>query len=58
MPVFRALILLALLASAGLFVAYALTGRVQLRRYGLVVLSGTLAAAFVFFAVLIIDQLA
>lgn len=58
MPFFRALILLSLLASAALFVAYALTGKVRLRQYGLVVLAATLAAAFVFFAVLIIDQLA
>ena len=57
MLVFRLAILLGLLASAGLFIGYALTARPHFRRYGLLTLGWTLFAAFVFFAVLIADRM-
>ncbi len=56
MVVFRALILLALLASALSFGLYAITGQVQHRRRGWLILKWTLAAAFGFFAVLIAER--
>ncbi len=52
MLVFRWLILLALLATAVSFVLFAATSQPRFKRFGLQVLFGTLAAAFVFFAVL------
>ncbi len=56
MVVFRALIFLALLASALSFVLYAVTSQIKYRRYGMRVLLWTLAAAFFFFAVLIVER--
>lgn len=58
MVVFRALILLALLASALSFGLYALTSQIKYRRYGMRVLLWTLGAAFFFFAVLIVQRVA
>lgn len=58
MVVFRALILLALLASALSFVLYAVTSQIKYRRYGIRVLLWTLGAAFFFFAVLIVQRVA
>ena len=57
MTVFRALILLALLAAALSFALYALTGQQRHRRRGGLILKWTLVAAFGFFAVLIAQRL-
>ena len=58
MVVFRAIILLALLASLLSFILYALTSQVKHRRRGLAILKWTLIAAFGFFAVLILQRVA
>ena len=58
MAVFRAAMLLLLVAAAVSFVFYAVTGQLRFRRIGLRILKWTLAAGFVFFAVLILEQLA
>ena len=58
MLVFRLAILLALLASAGLFILFAVTAQPRYKRWGLITLGWTLFAALVFFAVLIVDRLA
>jgi hypothetical protein len=58
MAVFRALMLLMLVASAISFVLYAATGQMRFRLFGLRVLKWTLVAGFVFFAVLIAERLA
>lgn len=58
MVVFRAMILLALLASVLSFILYALTSQIKHRQRGLAILKWTLIAAFVFFAVLIVDRIA
>lgn len=56
MVVFRAMILLALLASAVSFVLYAITSQMRYRRQGLNILKWTLIAAFGFFAVLTVER--
>jgi len=56
MVIFRAAIFLLLFASAGFFVAYALTSQDRYKRVGLKLLIWTLLAAFVFFAILILDR--
>lgn len=56
MPAFRALILVLLLAAGACFAAYAVTGRPQYRRWGLVILKWTLIGAFGFFAVLAVQR--
>jgi hypothetical protein len=58
MPFVRALFLLLLLGSGGLFLIYAVTGHVRYKNFGLIVLKWTLLAGFVFFAVLIAQRLA
>jgi hypothetical protein len=58
MLVFRWLMLLMLVASAVSFAFYAATGQKRFRAIGLKVLRWTLAAGFVFFAVLIAERLA
>jgi hypothetical protein len=58
MAVFRALMLLLLVASAISFALYAATGQMRFRLFGLRVLKWTLVAGFVFFAVLIAERLA
>ena len=58
MVVFRAIILLALLASLVSFILYAVTSQVEHRRRGLAILKWTLIAAFGFFAVLIFQRVA
>ena len=58
MLVFRWLMLLLLLAAAVCFAFYAGTGQPKFKRYGLVITKWTLIAAFVFFAVLILERLA
>ena len=57
MRALRWLILVPLIASMVCFMLFAVTGQARYKRYGLVVLKWTLAAAFVFFAVLIFDRL-
>ncbi len=57
MYLFRWIILLALLVSAGLFLVFALTGQEKFKKIGLAVLKITLGVAFLFFAVLIFERL-
>ncbi len=54
----RWLILLLLLAAAVSFAFFAATGQPRYKRFGLVIVKWTLIAAFVFFAVLILERLA
>ena len=58
MAVFRALMLLLLVASAGSFAFYAVTGEKRYRRFGLRLLVTAIVAGFVFFAVLSLEKLA
>lgn len=58
MLVFRWAMLLLLLASAVSFAFYAGTGHKRYRDIGLRILRWTVAAAFLFFAVLILERLA
>lgn len=58
MAVFRALMLLLLVASAVAFVFYAATGQKRFRRYGLRLLVTAIVAGFVFFGVLILEKIA
>jgi hypothetical protein len=53
MGVFRVLLLLLLIASVGCFGAYAISGQLRYRHYGLRLLQWTVGAGLVFFAVLI-----
>ena len=57
MYLFRWIILLALLVSAGLFLVFALTGQEKFKKTGLAALKITLGVAFLFFAVLIFERL-
>jgi hypothetical protein len=57
MGAFRALLLLMLLAGAGCFAAYAVSGQPRYRRYGLRLVQCTVVAGLVFFAVLIVLRL-
>jgi hypothetical protein len=57
MQALRWLILVPLIASVVCFMLFAVTGQAKFKRTGLVVLKWTLAAAFVFFGVLIFDRL-
>ncbi len=56
MIVVRWVVLLMLLASAVSFAFYAGTGQVRFRALGLKMLRWTLAAGFLFFAVLILER--
>jgi hypothetical protein len=56
MLVFRWAMLLLLLASAVCFAFYAGTGQSRFKEMGLRLLKWTLAAGFVFFAVLILER--
>ena len=58
MLLFRWALLLLLVAAGVSFAFYAGTGQARYRRFGLVVLKWTLLAAFAFFAVLFLEQLA
>ena len=58
MLIFRWAMLLLLLASAVSFAFYAGTGQKRFRDWGLRILKWTVAAAFVFFAVLILERVA
>ena len=57
MPLVRWLILLLLLGSAISFAFYAGTGQARYKNWGLSILKWTLVAAFVFFAVLVLEQI-
>jgi uncharacterized protein HemY len=57
MGAFRALLLLMLLAGAGCFAAYALSGQTRYRHYGIRLVQWTVGAGLVFFAVLIVLRL-
>ena len=57
MQALRWLILVPLIASVVCFMLFAVTGQAKFKRMGLVVLKWTLAAAFVFFGVLIFERL-
>ena len=57
MLVFRWAMLLLLLASAVCFAFYAGTGEPRFIRFGLILLKWTLAAGFLFFAVLILERI-
>ncbi len=57
MALFRILIVLLLVAAGISFALFALTSNVRYKRTGLRLLGGTLVAAFVFFAILIADEL-
>jgi hypothetical protein len=54
----RTLILLLLIAAGVSFALFAFTGQARHKQRGLAILKWTLAAAFVFFAVLIWDRVA
>ena len=57
MLVLRWILLVPLIAAVVCFLLFAVTGQARFKRVGLVLLKWTLAAAFVFFAVLIFDRL-
>jgi hypothetical protein len=57
MGVFRALLILMLLGGAACFAIYALSGQARYRVYGVRLVSGTIVAGLVFFAVLIVQRL-
>jgi hypothetical protein len=57
MGVFRALLLLTLIAGAACFAIYAVSGQTRYRVYGVRLVSGTVVAGLVFFAVLIVQRL-
>jgi len=52
----RVLVLLALLAAIACFAAYALSGDLRWRRYGLSILRATVFAGLAFFGVLILER--
>lgn len=56
MAIFRIVFIVLLLAAGVFFAFYAGTGQARYKRFGLVILKWTLIAAFVFFAVLIVDR--
>lgn len=58
MLLFRWAILLLLLSAVVSFMFYAGTGQARFKRHGLTILKWTLIAAFGFFAVLILENLA
>jgi hypothetical protein len=58
MLLFRWLVLLLLLAAAVSFAFFAGTGQPRFKRFGVIILKWTMLAAFVFFAVLILERLA
>jgi VIT1/CCC1 family predicted Fe2+/Mn2+ transporter len=57
MAFFRILVVLLLVAAGISFALFALTSNVRYKRTGLRILGGALLAAFVFFAILIADEL-
>jgi hypothetical protein len=57
MGAFRALLLLMLVGGAACFAAYAISGELRYRHYGIRLVQCTVAAGLVFFAVLIVLRL-
>ncbi|MEO8525994.1 MAG: hypothetical protein ABI460_14815 [Caldimonas sp.] len=57
MAVFRALLLITLVAGAACFAAYAVTGQTRFRGYGIRLVRWTVVAGLAFFAVLIAQRL-
>ena len=57
MGVFRALLLVLLLAAVACFVAYALTGTASYRAWGVRLVRWTVGAGLAFFAILIVIRL-
>lgn len=58
MPIFRAIVLLALVASVLCFALYVGTGQLRYRALGIRVVKWTIFVALGFFAVLILERLA
>ena len=56
MAIARVLFLVLLIAAAGCFVFFVLTGQVKYKRYGLRILQWTFGTAFFFFAVLAVER--
>lgn len=56
MAIFRALILIGLLAGLICFASYAWTGQIRWRRLGLRILGWTIGSALFFFAVLFVQR--
>ena len=57
MRLVRVVLLLVLLAAAGCFALYAVSGQVRYRRYGLVLVRAVVIAGLLFFGVLIAQRL-
>jgi hypothetical protein len=57
MGVFRALLLLTLIAGAACFAVYAVSGQTRYRVYGVRLVGWTVVAGLAFFAVLIVQRL-
>ncbi len=57
MPVFRAILLLLLIAGLGCFAMYVATGQLRWRVWGLRLVKWTVVAGLVFFAVLAAERL-
>jgi hypothetical protein len=57
MLLFRWLLILLMLAAGACFALFAITGQARFKRYGLMILKGTLISAFGFFAVLTLERL-
>ncbi|GAD23827.1 hypothetical protein [Acidovorax sp. MR-S7] len=58
MLIFRWAVMLLLLAAAVSFAFFAATGQQHYKRFGLVIVKWTIIAAFMFFAVLVLERLA
>ena len=57
MHLFRWIVLLALLVSAGLFLVFALTGQDKYKKLGLTSIKITLSIAFLFFAIIMLERI-
>lgn len=57
MHLFRWVMLGSLILCACLFLAFAITGQAKFKRNGLIALKASMAVAFIFFVVLIIDRI-
>ena len=57
MYLFRWIVLLALLVSAGLFMVFALTGQDKYKKLGLTSIKITLSIAFLFFAIIMFERI-
>jgi hypothetical protein len=56
MLLFRWILILLMLAAGACFALFAITGQNRFKRYGLLILKGTLISAFGFFAVLTLER--